>query len=122
MKFVSKHSYLTKRQLPFLKLLKYFVLEIGDVSKCKLIESPYTMLHPEGSGLNKCYIQKLVVSNFNEKQIRSSLLNRFVKPLLTHWFTVTMNMREQKPTLKLTMIKLLLKVSVCPFPPFPLMM
>lgn len=46
--FVAKHSYLTSRQLQFLDLLKNFVLEKGDVSKRNLIESPFTMLHPEG--------------------------------------------------------------------------
>ncbi|PVD51930.1 restriction endonuclease subunit R [Terrimonas sp.] len=46
--FIAKHSYLTSRQLQFLDLLKNFVLEKGDVSKCNLIESPFTMLHPEG--------------------------------------------------------------------------
>ena len=46
--FVSRHSYLTSRQLQFLDLLKNFVLEKGDVSKRNLIESPFTMLHPDG--------------------------------------------------------------------------
>lgn len=46
--FVAKYSYLTSRQLQFLDLLKNFVLEKGDVSKRNLIESPFTMLHPEG--------------------------------------------------------------------------
>ena len=46
--FITKHSYLTSRQLQFLDLLKNFVLEKGDVSKRNLIESPFTMLHPEG--------------------------------------------------------------------------
>jgi len=46
--FISKHSYLSSRQLQFLDLLKNFVLEKGDVSKRNLIESPFTMLHPEG--------------------------------------------------------------------------
>lgn len=46
--FVSKHSYLTSRQLQFLELLKNFVLEKGNVSKRNLIESPFTMLHPDG--------------------------------------------------------------------------
>lgn len=46
--FIAKHSYLTSRQLQFLDLLKNFVLERGDVSKRNLIESPFTMLHPEG--------------------------------------------------------------------------
>jgi type I restriction enzyme R subunit len=46
--FESSHSYLTSRQLQFLDLLKNFVLEKGDVSKRNLIESPFTMIHPEG--------------------------------------------------------------------------
>lgn len=46
--FVSKHSYLTSYQLRFLELLKEYVVEKGDVSKRNLIESPFTMLHPEG--------------------------------------------------------------------------
>ena len=46
--FIARHSYLTSRQLQFLNLLKNFVLEKGDVSKRNLIESPFTMLHPEG--------------------------------------------------------------------------
>lgn len=46
--FIAKHSYLTSRQLQFLELLKNFVLEKGEVSKRNLIESPFTMLHPEG--------------------------------------------------------------------------
>lgn len=46
--FIANHSYLTSRQLQFLDLLKNFVLEKGDVSKRNLIESPFTMIHPEG--------------------------------------------------------------------------
>ena len=46
--FISKHSYLTSRQLQFLDLLKNFVLEKGELTKRNLIESPFTMLHPEG--------------------------------------------------------------------------
>ncbi len=46
--FISKHSYLSGRQLQFLELLKNFVLEKGNVSKRNLIESPFTMLHPDG--------------------------------------------------------------------------
>ena len=46
--FITKHSYLSSRQLQFLDLLKNFVLEKGDVSKRNLIESPFTMIHPEG--------------------------------------------------------------------------
>jgi type I restriction enzyme R subunit len=46
--FVSKHSYLTSRQLQFLDLIKNYVLEKGEISKRNLIESPFTMIHPEG--------------------------------------------------------------------------
>ncbi|MDO9339705.1 MAG: DEAD/DEAH box helicase family protein [Bacteroidales bacterium] len=46
--FESSHSYLTSRQLRFLDLLKNFVMEKGEVSKRNLIESPFTMIHPEG--------------------------------------------------------------------------
>ena len=46
--FISHHSYLSSRQLQFLDLLKNFVLEKGEVNKRNLIESPFTMLHPEG--------------------------------------------------------------------------
>ncbi|MFZ2906110.1 MAG: DEAD/DEAH box helicase family protein [Cyclobacteriaceae bacterium] len=46
--FVNKHSYLTSRQLQFLDLLKNFVLDKGEVTKRNLIESPFTMIHPEG--------------------------------------------------------------------------
>jgi type I restriction enzyme R subunit len=46
--FVSRHSYLTSRQLQFLELIKNYVLEKGEISKRNLIESPFTMIHPEG--------------------------------------------------------------------------
>lgn len=46
--FIANHSYLSGRQLQFLELLKGYVLEKGEVSKRNLIESPFTMLHPEG--------------------------------------------------------------------------
>jgi len=46
--FVNQHSYLTSRQLQFLDLLKNFVLEKGEITKRNLIESPFTMIHPEG--------------------------------------------------------------------------
>jgi type I restriction enzyme R subunit len=46
--FVSKHSYLTSRQLQFLELIKNYVLEKGEISKRNLIESPFTMIHPQG--------------------------------------------------------------------------
>ncbi len=46
--FVKEHSYLSSRQLQFLELLKNYVLEKGGISKRNLIESPFTMIHPEG--------------------------------------------------------------------------
>lgn len=46
--FVTAHSYLSSRQLQFLDLLKEFILDKGEVSKRNLIESPFTLLHPEG--------------------------------------------------------------------------
>ena len=46
--FVAVHSYLSSRQLQFLELLKDFILENGEISKRNLIESPFTLLHPEG--------------------------------------------------------------------------
>jgi type I restriction enzyme R subunit len=61
--FISQHSYLSSRQLQFLDLLKNFVLEKGDVSKRNLIESPFTMLHPEG-----------IRGVFNQKEIDEILI------------------------------------------------
>jgi len=46
--FVQNHSYLTGRQLQFLDLLKGYILEKGALNKRNLIESPFTMIHPEG--------------------------------------------------------------------------
>jgi type I restriction enzyme R subunit len=46
--FISNHSYLTSRQFQFLDLLKNVVLEKGEVSKRNLIESPFTLIHPDG--------------------------------------------------------------------------
>mgnify|MGYP002784697556 CR=1 FL=1 len=46
--FVAQHSYLSGRQLQFLDLLKQYVLEKGELNKRNLIESPFTLLHPEG--------------------------------------------------------------------------
>ncbi len=61
--FISMHSYLTSRQLQFLDLLKNYVLEKGDVSKRNLIESPFTMIHPEG-----------IRGVFNQKEINEILI------------------------------------------------
>lgn len=46
--FIAAHSYLSSRQLQFLDLLKEFILEKGEFTKRNLIESPFTLLHPEG--------------------------------------------------------------------------
>lgn len=46
--FIKEHSYLSGRQLQFLDLLKKFILEKGALQKRDLIQSPFTMLHPEG--------------------------------------------------------------------------
>ena len=46
--FIAKHSYLTTYQLQFMDLLRNFILEKGDITRKNLIESPFTMLHPEG--------------------------------------------------------------------------
>lgn len=46
--FVKAHTYLTARQLQFLDLLKKFIIEKQELNKRNLIESPFTMLHPEG--------------------------------------------------------------------------
>jgi len=46
--FIKSHTNLNSRQLDFLKLLKEFILEKESVQKCDLIESPFTILHPDG--------------------------------------------------------------------------
>ena len=46
--FIAMHSYLTTYQLQFMDLLRNFILEKGDITRKNLIESPFTMLHPEG--------------------------------------------------------------------------
>lgn len=60
--FIAKHSYLSSRQLQFLDLLRSYVLEKGVVNKRNLIESPFTMLHPEG-----------IRGIFNQKEINEIL-------------------------------------------------
>jgi type I restriction enzyme, R subunit len=46
--FIAAHSYLSSRQLQFLDLLRTFIIEHGELTRKNLIESPFTMLHPEG--------------------------------------------------------------------------
>lgn len=46
--FITAHSYLSSRQLQFLDLLRTFIIEKGELTRKNLIESPFTLLHPEG--------------------------------------------------------------------------
>ncbi|MGJ4789178.1 DEAD/DEAH box helicase family protein [Leptospira koniambonensis] len=46
--FIQNHSYLTSRQLQFMDLLKSYILEKGELQKRNLIESPFTLIHPDG--------------------------------------------------------------------------
>lgn len=46
--FIHNHTNLSSRQLDFLNLLKDFILEKETVQKRDLIESPFTILHPDG--------------------------------------------------------------------------
>ncbi|ALM07745.1 restriction endonuclease subunit R [Sediminicola sp. YIK13] len=46
--FIREHNYLSSRQLQFLDILKKYILEKGNLEKKNLIESPFTMIHPEG--------------------------------------------------------------------------
>ncbi|WP_169091435.1 DEAD/DEAH box helicase family protein [Paenibacillus sp. PL91] len=46
--FIYNHTNLSSRQLDFLNLLKEFILEKETVQKRDLIESPFTVLHPQG--------------------------------------------------------------------------
>lgn len=46
--FIKEHNYLNSRQLQFLEILKKYILEKGNIEKKNLIESPFTMIHPEG--------------------------------------------------------------------------
>lgn len=46
--FIRSHTNLSSRQLEFLNLLKEFILDKETVQKRDLIESPFTILHPQG--------------------------------------------------------------------------
>ena len=46
--FIQNHTNLSSRQLDFLNLLKEFILEKETIQKRDLIESPFTVLHPQG--------------------------------------------------------------------------
>ena len=47
-KFVQQHTNLSSRQLEFLNLLKTFIIEREKVVKKDLINSPFTIIHPQG--------------------------------------------------------------------------
>lgn len=46
--FITAHTDLNSRQLEFLRLLKEFILEREKVEKKDLIQSPFTVIHPQG--------------------------------------------------------------------------
>jgi type I restriction enzyme R subunit len=46
--FIAQHTDLNSRQLEFLRLLKDFIIEREKVEKRDLIQSPFTIIHPEG--------------------------------------------------------------------------
>ena len=46
--FIAGTSYLTSRQLQFLDLLQKFIIGKRVMTETNLIESPFTLLHPEG--------------------------------------------------------------------------
>jgi len=46
--FLAEHTDLNSRQLEFLRLLKDFIIEREKVEKRDLIQSPFTIIHPQG--------------------------------------------------------------------------
>lgn len=46
--FIAEHTNLNSRQLEFLRLLKEFIIEREKVEKRDLIQSPFTVIHPQG--------------------------------------------------------------------------
>lgn len=46
--FIAAHTNLNSRQLEFLRLLKDFMIEREKVEKRDLIQSPFTIIHPQG--------------------------------------------------------------------------
>ena len=46
--FIAAHTNLNSRQLEFLRLLKDFIIEREKVEKRDLIQSPFTIIHPQG--------------------------------------------------------------------------
>ncbi len=46
--FIAEHTNLNTRQLEFLRLLKEFIIDREKVDKRDLIQSPFTVIHPQG--------------------------------------------------------------------------
>ncbi|MDA3875591.1 MAG: hypothetical protein PF483_00725, partial [Halothiobacillus sp.] len=46
--FIQQHTNLSSRQLEFLTLLKNFIVEREKVEKKDLINTPFTVIHPQG--------------------------------------------------------------------------
>jgi len=46
--FIQQHTNLSSRQLEFMNLLKNFIIEREKVEKKDLINSPFTVIHPQG--------------------------------------------------------------------------
>jgi type I restriction enzyme R subunit len=46
--FIAEHTNLNSRQLEFLRLLKDFIIERETIEKRDLIQSPFTIIHPQG--------------------------------------------------------------------------
>lgn len=46
--FIAEHTNLNSRQLEFLRLLRDFIIEREKVEKRDLIQSPFTIIHPQG--------------------------------------------------------------------------
>jgi len=46
--FIAAHTDFSSRQLEFLRLLKDFIIERENVEKRDLIQSPFTVIHPQG--------------------------------------------------------------------------
>jgi type I restriction enzyme R subunit len=46
--FIAAHTNLNSRQLEFLRLLRDFIIEREKVEKRDLIQSPFTIIHPQG--------------------------------------------------------------------------
>ena len=46
--FIQEHTYLTTRQLEFINLLRDYIIERGKIQKRDLIQSPFTVIHPQG--------------------------------------------------------------------------